>query len=155
MPFYKVLYKTEADPDGRFWIFGPLPNDAHAVASFNVIARKEGLGKFTLDEIDAFLPDYNLVVQETVNGPPEMFPLYQAFKLFNYRGVRVEAAGTKKEFVFDVIARTSDEACEVIRSDKRNADLSLFLVVDPNLTANPTHADDRKGPARILTAGPI
>ena len=79
MPIYKVLYKTEADDDGRLWPLGPMPDRDHALAIFNrTTARQEEMGKFTFDETSPFLPRYSLVEQEVPNGPEAMFPLYKA-----------------------------------------------------------------------------
>lgn len=68
-PYYKVHYRTDADPDGRLWSLGPLPNRDHALGTFNsAYAKKEGIGPFTFDETSPFLADYHLVEQEMLNG---------------------------------------------------------------------------------------
>jgi hypothetical protein len=77
MPYYKVLYKTEADPDGRLWPIGPLPDRDHALAIFNSTVSSEKIGPFTFEETSAFLPYYHLVEQEILNGPEVMFALYE------------------------------------------------------------------------------
>ena len=78
MPNYSVLYKTEADPDGRLWPVGPFPDRNHALDIFNnSTARQENIGPFTFEETSDFLPPYNLVERETRNGPEIMFPLYK------------------------------------------------------------------------------
>jgi len=77
MPYYKVCYKTDADPDGRLWPLGPLPNRDYALGIFSADAKKEGIGPFTFDETSPFLPHYHLVEQEMLNGPEVMFPLYE------------------------------------------------------------------------------
>jgi hypothetical protein len=78
MPYFKALYKTEADPDGRLWPIGPLPDRDHALEIFNSIVSKEKIGPFTFKETSDFLPYYNLLEQETPNGPEIMFPLYKS-----------------------------------------------------------------------------
>jgi len=77
--YYKVRYKTDADPDGRMWPLGPIPDRDQALAIFNnVDARKQNLGRFTFEETNPFIPDYHLVEKEWLNGPEVMYPLYKA-----------------------------------------------------------------------------
>ncbi len=79
MAYYKVLFKTDADADGRLFALGPLPDRDHALVFFNSSdAREEGIGTFTFDETEPFIPDYHLVEQEVLNGPSVMYPLYKA-----------------------------------------------------------------------------
>jgi hypothetical protein len=78
VPNYSVLYKTEADPDGRLWAVGPFPDRNLALEIFNnSIARHEHIGPFTFEETSEFLPQYNLVEQDPPNGPETLYPLYQ------------------------------------------------------------------------------
>jgi hypothetical protein len=73
-----VLYKTEADPDGRLWPVGPFPDRNRALDHFNNTTAKQGnIGPFTFEETSAFLPLYNLVEQEPPNGPETLYPLYE------------------------------------------------------------------------------
>jgi hypothetical protein len=75
VPNYSVTFKTDADPDHRYWPLGPMPGPEYALEAFNsAYASKEGLGVFTFDETAAFLPDYHLIEQ----GNPFMRPLYKA-----------------------------------------------------------------------------
>lgn len=77
MPNYSVLYKTEADPDGRLWPIGPLPDRSHALDIFNSsVAKHENIGPFTFEETSDFLPRYNLVEQDLPNSPEILYPLY-------------------------------------------------------------------------------
>jgi hypothetical protein len=77
MPNYSVLYKTEADADGRLWPIGPLPDRNLALEIFNNgTARQENTGPFTFEETSTFLPLYNLVEQDPPNGPQILYPLY-------------------------------------------------------------------------------
>ena len=78
MPNYSVLYKTEADPDGRLWPVGPFPDRNLALEIFNnSTARQEHIGPLTFEETGDFLPHYNLVEQEPPNGAEIMYPLYE------------------------------------------------------------------------------
>jgi hypothetical protein len=57
---YSVLYKTEADQDGRLWPLGPFPDRNHALDIFNSsVAKQENIGPFTFDETSDFLPHYS------------------------------------------------------------------------------------------------
>jgi hypothetical protein len=77
MPNYSVLYKTEADIDGRLWPIGTFPDRDHALAIFNSgTARQETIGPFTFEETSDFLPPYNLVEQDPPNSPEILHPLY-------------------------------------------------------------------------------
>ena len=79
MPFYKAIYKTNADPDGRFWPLGEWPDRDAALAYFNKNEpQKEGVGPFTFEETSPFIPDHHLVEQEELSAPGVMFPLYKA-----------------------------------------------------------------------------
>jgi hypothetical protein len=78
MPNYSVLYKTEADTDGRLWPIGPFPGRDDALAVFNNgTARQEKIGPFTFEETSDFLLHYNLVEQDPPNGPETLYPLYE------------------------------------------------------------------------------
>lgn len=77
MPNYAVLYKTEADHDGRLWPVGRFPDRNHALDILNnSTAKVDKIGPFTFEETGDFLPYYNLVEQETPNGPEILYPLY-------------------------------------------------------------------------------
>jgi hypothetical protein len=77
MPNYSVLYKTEADPDGRLWPVGSFPDRNHALAIFNnSSARQENIGPFSFEETSDLLALYNLVEQDPPNGPEVLYPLY-------------------------------------------------------------------------------
>jgi hypothetical protein len=66
MPNYSVLYKTEADPDGRLWPVGPFSDRNLALQTFNnSTARQENIGPFTFEETSDFLPHYNLAACRT------------------------------------------------------------------------------------------
>jgi hypothetical protein len=87
MPNYTVLYKTEADPDGRLWPVGPFPDRNLALDHFNNTTATQGnIGPFTFEETSAFLPLYNLIEQEPPNGPETLYPLYE----------KKDTAGTKQ-----------------------------------------------------------
>jgi hypothetical protein len=76
---YAVLYKTEADPEGRLWPVGPFPDRNLALDIFNnSTARQKNIGPFTFEETSEFLPHYNLVEREPPNGPEILYPLYKA-----------------------------------------------------------------------------
>jgi len=77
MPLYIVHYKTPADDDGRRWGIGAFPNRDIALDVFNRYdAEKEGIGRFTFEEIGPFT-DYILVEQGgLLVGPTNMYPLY-------------------------------------------------------------------------------
>jgi hypothetical protein len=78
MPNYAVLYKTEADPDGRLWPVGHFPDRNRALDHFNTsTARQEKIDPFTFEETSDFLPHYNLVEQDPPNGLETLHPLYQ------------------------------------------------------------------------------
>lgn len=65
MPNYAVLYKTEADHDGRLWPVGRFPDRNHALDILNnSTAKVDKIGPFTFVE------------QETPNGPEILYPLY-------------------------------------------------------------------------------
>jgi hypothetical protein len=75
VPNYAVLYKTEADPDGRLWPVGPFPDRNLALDHFNNnTARQEKIGPFTFEETSDFLPHYNLVEQDPPQRPGNIAP---------------------------------------------------------------------------------
>jgi hypothetical protein len=79
MPNYSVLYKTEADPDGRLWLVGPFPNANLALDIFNnSTARQENIGPFTLQETPGdFHPQYTLVELDPSTGAETLYALYK------------------------------------------------------------------------------
>jgi hypothetical protein len=78
MPNYKVMYKTDADPDHRYWPLGPHPARNFALGTFNsAYAGPEGLGEFVFDK-DGTTSDYTLVEQEPLNRSETMWWLYKA-----------------------------------------------------------------------------
>jgi hypothetical protein len=57
VPNYAVLYKTEADPDGRLWPVGPFPDRNFALDIFNnSTGREQNIGPFTFEETSDYLP---------------------------------------------------------------------------------------------------
>jgi hypothetical protein len=77
---YSVTFKTDADPDHRYWPIGPMPSRDHALGVFqSAFATKQGLGAFTFEETSPFLPYYHLIGQvSTPYGERVMYPLYKA-----------------------------------------------------------------------------
>jgi hypothetical protein len=75
MPIFSVMYKTEADHDGRLWPVGPFPDRDAALVHFNAtVARTEGLGTFTFEVTSPFHPDYSMIVDRNHGA---MFSLYK------------------------------------------------------------------------------
>jgi hypothetical protein len=49
MPYYKVIYKNDADNDGKTWPLGPVPDAYVALAIFNnTYAKEKNIGPFTV-----------------------------------------------------------------------------------------------------------
>ena len=82
MPYYKALYKTDADDDYRQWPLGALRDKYSALAAFNAEARDD-LGKeFEFHEgppRDEPPPgDYVLGEREQLNrDSPVLFAIYE------------------------------------------------------------------------------
>ena len=77
MPYYKVLSNT-ADSDFRQWPLGEFPDRNRALAAFNAIVRKEGLGRFSFDGTSPLDPPYILVEQKVARGPQALLWLRKA-----------------------------------------------------------------------------
>jgi hypothetical protein len=50
VPNYTVNRGLGPSPNDRVWPVGPMPDRATALATFNSVAQKEGLGEFSFDE---------------------------------------------------------------------------------------------------------
>jgi hypothetical protein len=85
MPSYKVLSNT-AETNFCQWPLGEWPDRNHALAEFNAIVEKEGLGRFIFVR-SPFYPHYILVEHEVVKGRQALFWLRKAGIPMNWKRV--------------------------------------------------------------------
>lgn len=85
MPSYKVL-SNAAETDFRQWPLGEWPDRNGALAEFNAIVEKEGLGRFIFVR-SPFYPQYILVEQQVVKGREALFWLRKEGSPMNWKRV--------------------------------------------------------------------
>jgi hypothetical protein len=75
MPYYRGLYKTDADTDGQEWPLGEYADKIQALSAMNSIIKSKIRGILFFASNEDIIGYYSLVEKKELNGPEVIIQL--------------------------------------------------------------------------------